>query len=1293
MGGGDMLNLMMESECFTEDKVRFYAAELTLAIEVVHSIGYVHRDIKPDNVLIGADGHIKLADFGTCSKVDDRGRAESKAVLGTHDYIAPEVLENKDLFGGREAKSYTTAIDWWALGVVIYEMLAGDTPFFADSQVETYSKIQGHRPESLTYPPDLARPSAEAHDLICCLLCDKGSRLDANGIKQHAFFAETVWDTMASQPAPWVPDAESIATAANFPDDDDEPQAAQAAELLRPSVKFEGNQLPFIGWSYHPAAGNTAAVGGAAVGGGGADVLTAAMTPISPMSPVAPTMVISGSAQKQRSSSVASSMAAAAEVAALSEELGKLKQMVTSLQTEAVEREAAAENLESKLRTEAEQLSAGHEEDVAKLQKEFAEQQRSLAQERLRIVALEQQARHREAQLQPAPSPSKAAEEKRLARLNEELGKERDEAKAAADLAAAQAARLAEELQQTIEKSAAVAQELAELRVESKRQEEHGRRAQRSSAETVDRLEEKLDQLQRKVKRSYSETEATEEANSMLSKEVAGLKVKLAASDSMAEIANADLAELQELHQNKVAALNQQVAELERTPPPVGNDAVEEMLRKQADAELEKRKASEAECARIQPICAALKADGCRLEAELATAQASVAELEVLLEAARTGRSEAVGRWGALENELASEQTTVVKLRARVEEELANNVDLVTDLGEEKEQVLGLERRLAATEAEKAAFAADILSLSEKFGTLQATFTSRTEELKEMQTLKAAAAQLESQLEALQTSRDAIKARVTEAQRECDRLDVELTHARCEAEREAATAERLRLQLQEARARLEEEAAAAKEAKRQSRLDMIGFQTAADEQRAKYEQERSAAELRLSELVEELEEKHKEVELQKVRTREAVTKITQVAGLPAVGSSRDNRKEERRMKMLAHQATLAHDRLLVVEEQHREALEVAGRKKDAEYIELLERVRSEHREEKAMLSKMVESLKESLTRRSMEVAKLQRNEDRLSQVYEIVASDDPTSVLSPPMKMIKDTLSKVNDCDGWLEMRKDKSSRKRSGRMVWEDRFCVLDAETLSVFLGQNCIGPAEKLVEIRTIHSARGVTKETMIHAKAADIPRIFQVNMQVTGGPEGVGSGGNGGPGGVTGSGSSTLSSLSSPSLRAARHNKFPGIGGKGDEYEFRGHYFIKVAVSKLDKPFCRVCNTSIKSGMFSGKKAVQCNYCQEWCHEEHIVQNSDRVKPCAGCSGIETLTFLARDVDSKKLWIERITKAVVRRSTANAHITGTPTKLRPPMMALDGTPGKSLPGTPARSVTHGTPVAFLSVSILAF
>ncbi|KAH8921672.1 putative camp-dependent protein kinase catalytic subunit [Atractiella rhizophila] len=203
--GGELFYHLRRSGRFTPDVARFYASNILLGIEYLHERDIIYRDLKPENLLLDELGYVKITDFGFAKKVEDR----TFTLCGTPEYLAPEIIQ---------ATGHGKAADWWAFGILLFEMLCGWPPFYDNSPFAVYDKVLNTTP---SYPPWI---DAKAKDLISRLLThDRSKRLGnlergALDVKDHPWFKGVDFAAVESKRigAPIIPPARSRTDTANF---------------------------------------------------------------------------------------------------------------------------------------------------------------------------------------------------------------------------------------------------------------------------------------------------------------------------------------------------------------------------------------------------------------------------------------------------------------------------------------------------------------------------------------------------------------------------------------------------------------------------------------------------------------------------------------------------------------------------------------------------------------------------------------------------------------------------------------------------------------------------------------------------------------------------------------------------------------------------------------------------------------------------------------------------------------------------------------------------------------------
>ncbi|KAJ3346522.1 hypothetical protein HDU91_007014, partial [Kappamyces sp. JEL0680] len=238
VNGGELFFHLQQEGRFSEDRAKFYTAELLCSLECLHNLGIIYRDLKPENILLDYTGHIALCDFGLC-KLNMKDGNKTNTFCGTPEYLAPEVLIGK---------GYTKSVDWWTLGILLYEMIGGLPPFYDENTNVMYNKILS---EKLVFHDFM---SDSVVDLLSKLLNrDGAARLGAAGpqeIKAHKFFNQVDWrKLMARQYAPpFRPNVADATDTSNF--DAEFTSEAPTDSLSNDSKLSDAVQQQFQGFTF-----------------------------------------------------------------------------------------------------------------------------------------------------------------------------------------------------------------------------------------------------------------------------------------------------------------------------------------------------------------------------------------------------------------------------------------------------------------------------------------------------------------------------------------------------------------------------------------------------------------------------------------------------------------------------------------------------------------------------------------------------------------------------------------------------------------------------------------------------------------------------------------------------------------------------------------------------------------------------------------------------------------------------------------------------------------------------------
>ncbi|XP_046399463.1 rho-associated protein kinase 2 isoform X1 [Ischnura elegans] len=1193
MPGGDLVNLMSNYDV-PERWAKFYCAEVVLALDAIHSMGFVHRDVKPDNMLLDKHGHLKLADFGTCMRMDLDGLVRSDTAVGTPDYISPEVLQSQ----GGEGE-YGRECDWWSVGVFLYEMLVGDTPFYADSLVGTYSKIMDHR-NSLHFPPDV-ETSPEARSLICGFLTDRSKRLGRNGIEeicQHPFFQNDQWtfETIRECVPPVVPELSGDDDTSNF----DDVEKDEGPEENFPTPKaFAANHLPFVGFTY--SRDHQLLTGRDARGHPSLDMVD----------------IGGGTAQLE-----------GGEVA------------IRLAEEEAQRARVLARDAEAKAETLAAQLEATINREVS-ARSEAAQAQSTLSIirheliEAQRKVDLESEVRRKaESQLQEI----KRKLEEEQGRRNREMNNNQ-QVNEKISVLEKQANELGEKLKGEAEASARLRKQVAELTVARTAAEQ----ARSELTASMAQMQSQREALQQEVAVLQGQLSQERSSRSQASDLHQEMEARLQAAHLEVErwvVRGAKLAEDNRLLGERVSSLEKEVASLAlelkasesryRQEVAAHHETQHSCLVSKEEANLEVVKGLQAKL--NEEKSARQKAELCWQEKERQMSMLSVDYRQIQQ------------RLQKLEGEHRQEVEKVKALGIQVEQEQQRRSTVQSELGSASSEVAHLRARETQLSSE-----VDSLRVSKRASEDEVRRLQAARSVEEMQMRE-----LQDQLEAEQYFSTLYKTEAQELREESE--ERYRTIQELEEERGG-----LAQQLQLALARADSEALArsiAEETVADLEKERTVRELEANDLSAKHHAEitsrdNSIAALREreAELKNSLEQLRKEgddlkhqLKIMKEEANRAASDAEDIERL---------RKQLRTEQMLKMQAVNK-----LAEIMNRKdivtGVGVGGRKgkvssadlrrKEKDCRKLQQELTMEREKYGQMCIKYqreVQELQAQVVEESTSKVRLQMECDsKDSEIEQLqgrlaALSSETASLSSGGAAADNDVEDSVQESrlEGWLSV-PNKQNIRRHG---WKKQYVVVSSKKIIFYNSEMDKANADPamILDLNKVFHVRSVTQGDVIRADAKDIPRIFQLLYAGEGEARRPEDGallpgvvGPGGVGGVVGVGDAGV----------AGH---PPVGGGDDKpggsFPLKGHEFLQISFHMPTT--CEVCTKPIWH-MFRPPPALECRRCRIKVHKDHLDRKEEVIAPCKvhyDPNSARELLVLAASTEDQQLWVARLGKKI--------------------------------------------------------
>ncbi|KAF2362380.1 Rho binding domain [Trinorchestia longiramus] len=1232
MPGGDLVNLMSTYEV-PEKWARFYCAEVVLALQAIHSLGFVHRDVKPDNMLLDSSGHLKLADFGTCMKMDKDGLVRSDTAVGTPDYISPEVLQSQ---GGEGV--YGCECDWWSVGVFLYEMLIGDTPFYADSLVGTYGKIMDHK-NSLNFPEDV-EISNEAKSLISGFLTDRMTRLGKNGvdeIKRHPFFVNDTWtmDTIRQTIPPVSPDLNGDDDTSNF----EEVEPDDSPEESFPTVKaFVGNHLPFVGFTYckdyQLLSGPTA----------GRDICDARNNLNQQKSKSTASSSLSSSNNNQHSSNQVLQKQHKEELDALKSELQKLTTAIAELELKG---KASEQQLEDAMLREHTILAEKREQErkLALLNHELKEATRKAEneanlkrkleqthQEMRRKLEDEQNRRSRDQQAVHATGDKLAALEKQFKEVQSKLKAENENSvkqrKTNAELSVAikrQEAVVAEHAEKLTQAQAArdglerevltLSSELEQLRA--------GKRQQGDLVEKSEMrcraLQEKLDESLARENALQQESDRLHERLNHLEKEKTSLEIELKAASKQYD---QELKQLQESAASSAAAAAAAVA----AAAAAHTSSPHQVRSGTASSVVNNNRSGSSSPMHSEQSSKALAALQERLSAEKAkriAAESAVQEKECQLSLLSVDYRQLQTQHAKVDADKRQEVEKVKGLQKQIELEQDKRNKLLADLQSANSE-LSMTRnreRQALRQVEMAAESRQ--ALEEEVHKLRTGMSVDAVQMKELQD----SLETESQFTSLyKTQIKELKEDIEDKQRIIDELDKNITKyqeevtssssrvdseasARQHAEEKVAELEKERtmreLEVQELiskhaveQSKLKASLATAQEREQELTKSLETRKQEFDELNTTLQNTAQEMNNKEEQLTLETEKLQKQVEQERVLKMQAVNKLAEV--MARKDTALNNKKSG----------------------GNKESWNTNLKKRDKEYRKLNMDLHTEREKFNATMSKHQKELQEQaglLYEESQAKLRLQMEVDAKDSEIEMLhnrlaaLAADTASVSS----IAENDHDEINPrLEGWLSLPNKQNIRKHG----WKKQYVVVSSRKIIFYNTESDMLNSDPvlILDLSKLFHVRSVTQGDVIRADAKDIPRIFQLLYA------GEGESRKPGADGANPLDVSVMGTAASTAVGNLVH---------------KGHEFCPLTFHM--PTVCDICQRNL-SAVFKPPPALECRRCRYKIHREHFDKSELTIAACKVGQDTHTakeMLLLAPTIEQQKTWVMRLSKTIAK------------------------------------------------------